>query len=93
MFRFIVVLLCSVFLITIIRSVIGVILKGFAELIDPARSQQSPQPSAASIQVSGELKRDPVCGVYISTATSVKKTVSGQTLHFCSAECRDKHRV
>jgi YHS domain-containing protein len=43
------------------------------------------------VPLSGELKKDPSCGTYISAATAIKQTVGGQTYHFCSAECRDKY--
>lgn len=39
----------------------------------------------------GELKKDPVCGMYVAAATSVSKTVNGRELFFCSAACRDKY--
>jgi len=39
----------------------------------------------------GELKRDPVCGTYVSTATSVKRTIGGEVVHFCSVECSNKY--
>ncbi len=45
------------------------------------------------VPAGGELKKDPVCGTYVSTAASVKRTVEGRVIHFCSAECRDKYRV
>jgi YHS domain-containing protein len=45
------------------------------------------------LQAGGELKRDPVCGTYVSTAVSVKRTVKGEVVHFCSEECRDKYRT
>jgi len=38
----------------------------------------------------GELKKDPVCGTFISPATAFQKSVDGKTLYFCSPECRDK---
>jgi YHS domain-containing protein len=38
----------------------------------------------------GELKKDPICGTYVSTAGSLKQTVDGSTIYFCSKECRDK---
>ena len=44
------------------------------------------------VQPGGELKKDPVCGTYVSTAASVTRTVGGQVVHFCSKECRDKYR-
>jgi YHS domain-containing protein len=39
-----------------------------------------------------ELKRDPVCGTYVSTATSIKRTVGGETVHFCSTGCSEKFK-
>jgi YHS domain-containing protein len=60
------------------------------------RSTASPQTSdrkPPSVPAGGELKKDPVCGTYVSTAASVTRTVGGSVLHFCSKECRDKFRV
>ena len=53
--------------------------------------RQTPPPSRPDVVAGGELKKDPVCGMYIAAATSVKKTVGGQTVHFCSQECRNKY--
>ena len=52
--------------------------------------QAGPPPSAPTVQAGGDLKRDPVCGTYVSTAVSLTKTVKGQVWHFCSQECREK---
>jgi len=52
------------------------------------RTQQPPPVSAV-----GELKKDPVCGTYVSTTASITRSVKGEVLHFCSKECRDKYRV
>ena len=41
----------------------------------------------------GELKKDPVCGTYVSTSLSVTSRVNGEVVHFCSKECRDKYRA
>ena len=46
-----------------------------------------------SVSAGGELKKDPVCGTYVSASASVTRTVNGQVIHFCSTECRDKYRV
>lgn len=40
-----------------------------------------------------ELKKDPVCGVYVAPATSVTTIVGGRQLYFCSIACRDKYRA
>jgi YHS domain-containing protein len=90
MLRALVYLLVSIFLISFLRGVIGIILKGFGELFAPAQAPQTAG-TAASVPSGGELKKDPVCGTYISTTTSVKKTSAGQILHFCSTSCRDKY--
>jgi YHS domain-containing protein len=55
--------------------------------------RQAPLPSHPNVMVGGELKKDPVCGTYVSTGASVTRTVDGQLLHFCSKECRDKYRA
>jgi YHS domain-containing protein len=83
-------LVVALLAITFIRSVIGLIMKTMGELMNP--SSQSSTPPGPPPSQGGELKKDPVCGVYVSTATSVKKTVKGTVIHFCSEACRDKYR-
>ena len=94
MFRVIVYLLIAIFLISIVRAIVGVILKGFSELISPGQQQRraaAPGDGATEIPLSGELKRDPVCGTYTSTATSIKQKFGKETIYFCSPQCRDKY--
>lgn len=43
-------------------------------------------------QVCGELKQDPVCGTFVLTSSSIKRTVDGEVIHFCSTACRDKYK-
>ncbi len=45
---------------------------------------------ASRTPAGGELKKDPVCGIYVAPATSVSKTVKGELVYFCSTACRDK---
>jgi YHS domain-containing protein len=56
-------------------------------------TRQAPSPPRPNVVAGGELKKDPVCGTYVSTGASVTRTVDGQVLHFCSKECRDKYRA
>lgn len=93
MFRVIFYLLIAIFLISIVRAVIGVVLKGFAELFSPTQPSRTPATAAGNdaIPLSGELKRDPVCGTFTSTATSIKQTIGKETVYFCSPQCRDKY--
>ncbi len=85
--RTVVYLLLAVLLITLIRYVIGAIARSFGQL-----AGLRDHPAHGGPQAGGELKRDPVCGAYVAAAASVKKTVGGEVLHFCSPECRDKYR-
>ncbi len=37
-----------------------------------------------------ELKKDPVCGTYVSAASGFTRSVNGEVICFCSKECRDR---
>lgn len=87
MVRLVLYLLLAVLLITLLRSVIGVLLRAATRWLLAGGSQRS-RPA----QMGGELRQDPVCGVYISTATSYKLTENGKVLHFCSEACRERYR-
>lgn len=93
MFRAIAYLIASVLVISIVRSIIGVIVKGFADLFQSGQ-QSTPRsgPRAPTVPAGGELKKDPVCGTFISTATALQKRVGGEVHYFCSTECRDKFK-
>jgi YHS domain-containing protein len=56
-------------------------------------TRQPPPPSAPNVVLGGDLKKDPVCGTYVSTGASVTLTANGQLLHFCSTACRNKYRT
>jgi YHS domain-containing protein len=93
MFRVILYLLFAVILISVLRAVMGIIAKGFGELMGP-RAGQASQPSQApgkQVPLTGELKKDPACGTYIAAASSIQEKVGGETLYFCSKQCRDKY--
>jgi len=92
MFRAIFYLLLTVVVISVVRSIVGIVLRGFAEAMKPgsASPANGARPSG-QIPLTGELKKDPVCGTYIAAASSIQEKVGGQTFHFCSRECRDKY--
>ena len=79
----------AILLITLLRYAIGIIGKTFSEFVLPPRTKEA----ASRGQPAGELKRDPVCGTYVAVAASVKKTVGGEVIHFCSAACRDTYKT
>jgi YHS domain-containing protein len=41
--------------------------------------------------VSQKLVRDPVCGMHLAESLALPLKQGGETLHFCSPECRDKY--
>jgi YHS domain-containing protein len=85
MIRVVLYLFLAIILISVIRSVVGFLGKALGGLLGPSASR------SAGPRLAGELKRDPVCGIYVSTATSIKRTVDGQVIHFCSVECSEKY--
>lgn len=72
----------------LVRSVLKSLFATSSNRVPQNRSSEVPPVTAV-----GELKKDPVCGTYVSTGASVTRSVNGQVLHFCSQECRDKYRV
>ena len=88
MLRYIVIALILVFVITLVRAFAGVIRQAFLEA---AKSGRHGAESQARATQQGELKRDPVCGTFVPAATAVRRTDAGETLYFCSPECRDRY--
>jgi YHS domain-containing protein len=39
-----------------------------------------------------KLVRDPVCGTYVASTSSLSITSGGSTHHFCSERCREEFR-
>ena len=66
----------------------------FSVFRGPPRSSAPtrPQQQAPPVTAGGELRKDPVCGTYVSTATSVSSIVNGKVVYFCSKDCRDRYR-
>jgi|SRR5579871_4849521 len=92
MFRVIFYLIFAVILISLLRGIMGIIARGFGELMGPRPSQhQSQAPDSRQVPLTGELKKDPACGTYISAATSLQEKVGSETFYFCSKQCRDKY--
>ena len=71
----------------VLRSILRNLFAGYRSAVPRGSRRPDPPPVPAG----GELKKDPVCGTYVSTAASVTRTVHGQVLHFCSKECRDRY--
>ena len=80
--RFLFYLILGVIILTLLRSVLETIGKAFAG--GPSEPEHRPVQGAQS------LKRDPVCGTFVSETTAIQKTKGGETYYFCSTACRDK---
>ena len=89
MFRLVFELLISIFLIAIIRAVASFLFRSFGSFFSAAPPPQR-RPEASNLPLTGELKRDPVCGTYTVAATSLHQTVNGETHYFCSPRCLDE---
>jgi YHS domain-containing protein len=92
MFRALIYVLIAIFLITVVRMFLGIVLKGFGEALrENASGGASQRPKPSSTAASGELKRDPVCGTFVPVSTSLRKQIGGDVHYFCSPECRDRY--
>ena len=87
LFRFVAVLVFF----AVIRYVIVTVARFFSQSMGSGAASQDPSTNGAPVR--GELKKDPVCGTFVSTGSSVKQMVNGETVHFCSTTCRDKYRA
>ncbi len=92
MLRFLGLLLAFIFIVPLIRMVLGALGRIFTNFTlgarpqTPQRAPGSRPPAAAG----GTLHKDPVCGTYVSESVAVKLNAGGQTHYFCSTACRDK---
>ena len=88
MLRGILYLLASIFVIALLRGIIGIITKSVGHLFEEERAARPPRPGTQGI--GGELIKCSACGVFFSPATGVKAMIASKTLTFCSQACRDK---
>jgi YHS domain-containing protein len=87
MFRtFLVEFLLPLLLFLLLRNM----LRGFFAGVSSRRPVRQPQPPPVS--PGGELKKDPVCGTYVSAATALQAQGKDGPVYFCSKECRDRYR-
>jgi YHS domain-containing protein len=85
MIRTFIYILAALFLIIFVRAAAGIIGKAIGQLFEP-------EPEAGRQTPRIELKKDPVCGIYVSADTKVRKTIGGKEYYFCSESCRDRFK-
>jgi hypothetical protein len=75
----------------IVRAVLKAVARSFTQVM---HAPDAPEPDQAqSFPSGGELKKDPVCGTYVSQGAAVTQKFGRELVHFCSVECRDKYRA
>ncbi len=81
----------AVLVISMVRAAVGILARALFQ--SAMRRPPGPAPRRPPVPSGGELKKDPVCGTYISAATAIQKRVGEQTYYFCSPGCREKFRA
>lgn len=89
MVRAVLYILVSIFAISFIRMVLGIIMKGFGDLLQSeVRPPTRQRPSSQEVPTTGELKPCGKCGTYVLTSTKFKGEIDGKPAYFCSEACQ-----
>jgi YHS domain-containing protein len=79
------------FLFLVARSLISGIVRAFKDASSTVTNPPGPT-APGELPSAGELRKDPVCETYISVPSPWAKLVKGETVYFCSKECRDRFK-
>jgi YHS domain-containing protein len=77
-------LILPLLLILFVSRLLRTILQG----VQSAFRAANQPPAAPPVSEGGELKKDPVCGTYVSPAAAIAEKINGRMVYFCSEECR-----
>lgn len=91
MLRALVEMVVTLVAVYLVQQVLAILSKSFKGGFPSSAGTSGPRPPSGG--TIGELKKDPVCGTFISTQTAFQKAVRGETYYFCSTECRDKFKA
>ena len=91
MFRAVLELVLTIFVIIVARAVLTSLLRALSNVgrSGPAASSTGTADDAPSR--GNELHKDPVCGTYVAESTPHRRQAAGQVFYYCSEECRAKH--
>jgi hypothetical protein len=94
MFRVIFGIIVSLFMISLLRMIMGAISREVGgsgarqqTAQQPRHPNSTPPPAAPA---GGELRKCPTCGAYHAHTNIAAKTKTGELMHFCSLPCREK---
>ncbi len=79
-------LLVGLIILLVVRWQLG---KLFRPVMPRGRQHQQTRGRAEQKVVSGQMVKDPQCGMYVATDLAVTLQRKDRVLYFCSAECRD----
>lgn len=77
----------------IVRSVIGAVMRLFGPSTHTAAGPARGPQSSSELKSAGEFRKDPVCQTYFAVPSQWAKLVNGETVYFCSKECKERFRV
>jgi hypothetical protein len=86
-------LLLLIVLITVLRSVIGLIAKAFGNFVSGPSPRPIPRSNAEATPITGELHRDPVCGTFVASSTQFQRAEGKQRFYYCSETCQSQHML
>jgi YHS domain-containing protein len=78
------------FQLLVLAAVIYVLYRWLRRGAAPLRRERPAGRPPASAPVE-EMVQDPACGTWVPLSQALTSRRGGETLHFCSAECRDKY--
>jgi YHS domain-containing protein len=91
MWRFLGTLIEWLILFLVARTVVTSISRFFRSMSSPSTAPPAPR-APGELRSAGELRKDPVCETYISVPSPWAKIVKGETVYFCSRECKDRFK-
>jgi YHS domain-containing protein len=86
MIRVLIYILLSIFLITILRMVIGIVMQGLNAYLNPASKTTARSGGSSAGRRSGVLRKDSFTGVYIAEDAAITKVINGETHYFASED-------
>jgi YHS domain-containing protein len=92
LFQFVALLIFFAVARTVLTWIVRTVLGSFRA--SSQQAQRGPEPRRDQVMASGgELQKDPVCGTFVPVSSKWTRVVSGETVYFCSADCRERFLV
>lgn len=70
----------------LLRKVVNALFKKGSKSVPSGEARSRVRPQSKEIQ--GQTAKDPNCGTYVATSIALTARDDGETLYFCSDECR-----